>query len=170
MGALEEDLDIPADPVNPNDVFYGKRKIRCQNREPFFLLAAMADEHHMNRNATSQFGANQPENLALVALHRRRNAIQCFERQAPALNPETFLVVLEHADHIESAGDDFANERSVREPAVHQDIGSGHSSFEDSIQHGCGDLWSWQKRFLTAFIAEDTFVDVLVDAVNGRLV
>ncbi|CYW48873.1 Uncharacterised protein [Streptococcus suis] len=72
LGALEEDLDVPADPVNTDHVLHGEGKIRRQHREPFVLLRAMTDEYHVNRYAGGKLGSNRTKDASFLALHRRR--------------------------------------------------------------------------------------------------
>jgi hypothetical protein len=38
FGALEEDLDLPTHPENPDAVLGGQRQIGRKNGKPFFLL------------------------------------------------------------------------------------------------------------------------------------
>ena len=52
---FEEDLYVPAFPINADDFFFGKLRIRAYNYQPVLAFAFIADIHKFCRDAFAVF-------------------------------------------------------------------------------------------------------------------
>lgn len=157
--ALKEHLDVPAHPVDPDDVGGLQRQIGREQTQPLVFLRAMTNKDDRHRNSRSQFGTDQTKDVAILSLHRERSRIQLFQIQPPVAYEIALVIVLDHADDMQPAGAHFPDEGRVRKPAIHEHIRSRESGLEGSVQHGRNDLRGRTKGFHPAFVAMTALID-----------
>ncbi len=65
FGALEENLDVPAHPVDSDDVLGRQTKVSRKRGKPFVFLGTMADKHDHHQDSRGERSSDETEDVVV---------------------------------------------------------------------------------------------------------